>query len=124
MDFNRWRVQIISDPYIYLLLILGFYKGVSCSSCIDYSLIDTSIIFLFKTLYIDAASRGVSDTWNTDITVLKRCSWLIVTRRRKWNWKVFARPGLENFNDENPLKGLICVGRGDRLALQDRKSVV
>ena len=48
---------------------------------------------------------GVYDTWNTDITDLRRSSWLMVTRRQKWNWRVFARTILGDFNDDNPLKG-------------------
>ena len=64
------------------------------------------------TWYLVAAVRGVYITWMKEITYLRRYSWLMVTRIRKWNWRVFARPGLEDFKDENPQKGLICVGRG------------
>ena len=41
--------------------LLDYTKGVSCYSCTDYSLFHISRIFLFKKLYIDSASRGVSD---------------------------------------------------------------
>ena len=73
-------------------------------------LIGVSRIFLFETLYLDAAALGVSDPWTSDITDLGRSSFIMVTRRRKWNWRVFARPGLGDFNDENPYKGIRCVG--------------
>ena len=85
-------------------------KGVPRSSCTDSSLIAISMIFLFETLYLDSAARGESDLWTTDIKDLRIFSWLVVTRRWKWNWRVFARPGLGDSNDKNPLKGLRCVG--------------
>ena len=68
----------------------------------DPSLIAISKIFLFETLYLDAAAQGVYDPWTTDITSLRRYSYLMVTRRRKYNCRVFSRPGLGEFNDENP----------------------
>ena len=77
-------------------------KGVYCSSCTDSSLVALSRIFLFKPLYLDSEVLGVSDKWTTDITDLRRSSWLMVTRRRKWNWRVFAGPGLGYFNDDKP----------------------
>ena len=76
------------------------------------SLVTISRIFQFKTLYIDAAAWEVSDLWTADITALIIFSRLMVTRRRKWNWRVFARPGLGVLNDYNPLKGMICVDWG------------
>ena len=38
----------------------------------DFSLIDTSISFLFGTLYIDPAIKGVDVLWNIYITVSER----------------------------------------------------
>ena len=87
-------------------------KGASRSSCADSSLIRISRIFLFGILYLDASARRVSDTWTTDITYLRRSSWLMVTRRWKWNWGISVKLGLGEFNDENPFKGLRCVGWG------------
>ena len=62
------------------------------------------MILLFETLYLDAASQGLSDPWTTYITYLRRYLWLMVTRRKKWNYRVFARPGLGDFYDDNPSK--------------------
>ena len=45
----------------------------------------------------------------TDIIALRRYSWFMVTRRRNWNWRVFARPGLGDLNYENPLKEMRIV---------------
>ena len=56
--------------------------------------------------------RGVYVPWITDITALIRYSCIMVTIRRKWNWRFFAMLGLGDFNDENPQKLLRCVGRG------------
>ena len=85
-------------------------KGVSCYSCTDSSLINVSRIFLFETLYPDAAALGVSDPWTSDITDLGRSSFIMVTRIREWNWRVFLRPGLGDFNYKNSLKRMKCVG--------------
>ena len=87
-------------------------KGVSCSSFTDSILVDISRILLFETLYLDSEAQGVSNLLTTDITALRRSSWLMVTRRRKCNWRVFARTGLWDFYHYNPLKGLICVRWG------------
>ena len=67
--------------------------------------IATSVIFLFKTLHINLAARGVSDTWTKYIICLRRYLWLIVTRIRKWNWIVFERTWLGGLNYKNPIKG-------------------
>ena len=71
----------------------------------DSTLIATSIIFIFKTLYPDEAAWGVSDTWATYITALTGYLWTMVTIIRKWDCSVFGRPGFGDLNDENPLKG-------------------
>ena len=48
----------------------------------------------------------------------------MVARRRKWNWRVFIRPGLGDFNDKNPLKVLrsvpVLVNRGGEEYLGSR----
>ena len=45
-----------------------------------------SKIFLFETLYLDAAAQGEgSDPWTTDITALRRSLLVMVTRRWKRN---------------------------------------
>ena len=76
-------------------------KGVSFSYCMDPSLVSISSIFLFETLYLDAGALGVSDPWTTYVIALRRYSCLMVTRRRKCNRRVFARPGLGDFHDDN-----------------------
>ena len=77
----------------------------SCYSCTDSILIATSRILSFETLYLDAASLGMSDPWTAYITALRRSLWLMLTIIRECNGRVFARPGLGDLNDENPLKG-------------------
>ena len=98
----------------------------SCSSCTDSNLIAISVIFLFETLYLDAAARGVSDLWTTDITYLRISSWIMVTRigsgildsLRDRGWWGFMMKTLKkvldvlvggDFNDENLLKGMRSV---------------
>ena len=46
----------------------------------------------------------MSDPQSTEITDLIRSSSIMVTRRRNCNWRVFVRPGLGEFNDDNPKK--------------------
>ena len=62
-----------------------------CSSCTYSSFFPTSTIFLLKTLYLDAAVWGVYDPWTKYIIDLIISSWIVVTRRRNWNWGFFAR---------------------------------
>ena len=67
----------------------------------DSSVFYTGIILLLENFYIVAAVRGANVPWDTDIKVLKISSWLMVTMRWKWNWRVFGRPQWGEFNDEN-----------------------
>ena len=77
-------------------------KGVSCYSCTDSSLVAITNIFLFKTLFLDVVTRGVSDLRTLEITDLIRSSSIMMTRRWKWNWRVFVKLELGGFNDDNP----------------------
>ena len=103
MALNWWKVEIISYPSKYLLLILEFYQrsfplflyGFQCG-CYLWD------IPIANTYYLVAAVQGVWVPWMKDITYLRISSWLIVTRRQKCDCRVFARPRLGEFNDENP----------------------
>ena len=53
-------------------------KGVSCSYWIDLKVIDTSIIFLFGTWYLDVAVWGVYFPWTTEITASNLYSLIMV----------------------------------------------
>ena len=56
--------------------------------------------------------------------IIERYSWLMVTRRRKWDWRVFGRPGWGDFNDENPSKWLrsfpVIFKRGEEDYMRSR----
>ena len=101
---NRWKVEIILIHLNIWCWLSDSTKGVFCSSCTDPSLAAISMIFLFETIYLDVAAQEVSDPWTKYITALRRSSWLMVTRRRKWNCGVFMRPGLRDFYGDNPYK--------------------
>ena len=84
----------------------------------DSSAVATWRILLLGTLYLVAAMWVIYISWMSDITAVKISSCIMVTRRWKWNLRLLTRPGLGDFNDENPLKALICVGRGESLMMK------
>ena len=95
-----------------MFLYIGFYQRSVLFFFCGPSLIDLSRILLFEKLYLDASARRFFGPWNTDIKYLIKYSSLMVTRRWKWDWRVFARLWLGDFNDDNALKGLRCVRLG------------
>ena len=92
LALNRCKVDIISDPYQYLFLIVGFFqRGVPLFSygfeCCFYKK-DVPIGEIVSC----CSCVGGECSMDCRNTALKRSSWLMVTMKWKWNWRVFGRP--------------------------------
>ena len=100
MVLNWLKVDIISDPYKHLLLIVGFYqRGVPLFfyifQCCCY-LQDLPIGNIVSCFSWEGGDRSMDYRHYST-----KKSWrIIMTRRRKWNWRVFGIPGWGDFNDK------------------------
>ena len=87
LALNRCKVDMISDPYQYLFLILGFFqRGVPLFSygfeCCFYKK-DVPIGEIVSC----CSCVGGECSMDYRNTALKRSSWIMVTSRWKWNWR-------------------------------------